>query len=89
MIVLTDKFGSGFSLVRSDIGGNIDRLAAAQAKDPTRYTTLFTVVTDEVQRGEQEGKHSVTNGLLWLKRCKPSRTSGISEAGQGLLWSCC
>ncbi|BDA47632.1 probable pleckstrin homology domain-containing family A member 8 [Coccomyxa sp. Obi] len=68
LLPIIDKFGSGFSLVRSDIGGNIDRLAAAQAKDPSRYTTLFTIVTDEVQRGEQEGKQSDTNGLLWLKR---------------------
>ncbi|EIE23822.1 hypothetical protein COCSUDRAFT_83697 [Coccomyxa subellipsoidea C-169] len=62
-----DKFGTGFSIVRGDIGGNIDRLAAAQTKD-ARYTTLFAIITDEVKRGEQEGGQSDTNALLWLKR---------------------
>ncbi len=64
---LTDKFGTGFSIVRGDIGGNIDRLAAARTKD-ARYTTLFAIITDEVKRGEQEGGQSDTNALLWLKR---------------------
>lgn len=68
MVRPADKFGTGFSLVRSDIGGNIDRLAAAQAKDPAKYTSLFEIVLDEVKRCEQEGKQSDTNALLWLKR---------------------
>lgn len=64
-----EKFGTGFSIVRSDIGGNINRLAAAQAKDPVRYSVVFPIIADEVQRGEQEGRQSDTNALLWLKRC--------------------
>ena len=64
-----DKFGMSFAIVRSDIGGNIGRLAAAQARDPARYSGIFPIITDEVQRREQEGRQSDTNGLLWLKRC--------------------
>jgi len=63
-----DKFGTGFTLIRSDIGGNIDRLAAAYAQNSAKYRELFPIVLDEVQRGEQEGKQSETNALLWLKR---------------------
>jgi Ca2+:H+ antiporter len=68
VILHTDKFGTGFALVRSDIGGNIERLAAAQAKDPSRFQRLFAIILAEVERGEQEGKQSDTNGLLWLTR---------------------
>ena len=68
VLLPADKFGTGFTIVRSDIGGNIDRLAAAHAKDPERYGAVFTIITDEVARGQQEGRQSVTNGLLWLKR---------------------
>ena len=63
-----DKFGTGFTLIRSDISGNIDRLAAAYGQNNAKYKELFAIISDEVQRGEQEGKHSETNALLWLKR---------------------
>ena len=63
-----DKFGTGFTLIRSDIGGNVDRLAAAYGKDNAKFRDIFAIVLEEVQRGEQEGKHSETNALLWLKR---------------------
>ncbi len=57
--------------MRGDIGGNIERLAAAQARDAARYGALFPIILDEVARGEQHGRQSDTNGLLWLKRCAP------------------
>ena len=63
-----DKFGTGFTLIRSDIGGNVDRLAAAYGKDNAKFRDIFAIVLEEVQRGEQEGKQSETNALLWLKR---------------------
>ena len=63
-----DKFGTGFTLIRSDIGGNVDRLAAAYGHNSDRYREIFSIILDEVQRGEQEGKQSETNALLWLKR---------------------
>lgn len=54
--------------MRSDIGGNISRLAAAQTRDAARYANLFRIPLDEVARGEERGTRSETNALLWLKR---------------------
>ena len=82
--VPAEKFGMSFAIVRSDIGGNIGRLAAAQAKDPARYSSVFPIITDEVQRGEQEGKQSDTNGLLWLKRC-----AHTCSTCKGCITPCC
>ena len=72
---LAEKFGTAFALVKVDVGGNIDRLGAAQHKDPAKYHRVFDIITDEVSRGEQEGKSSDTNGLLWLMRCADARTA--------------
>jgi Ca2+:H+ antiporter len=74
-----DKFGTGFTLIRSDIGGNVERLAAAYGRNTDRYTEIFSIILDEVQRGEQEGKQSETNALLWLKRCM-NGISGCTNA---------
>ena len=68
LIDSADKFGTGFTLIRSDIGCNVDRLAAAYRKDNAKFRDIFAIVLEEVQRGEQEGKQSETNALLWLKR---------------------
>jgi hypothetical protein len=62
--------GPGFSIVRSDVGGNIDRLSAAAAIKPEVYAhDIFQIVRDEVASGTQGGSSSCTKGLLWLKRC--------------------
>ncbi|KAK9839707.1 hypothetical protein WJX81_007247 [Elliptochloris bilobata] len=68
VLPVIDKLGTGMMIVRSDIGGNINRLATAQARDPARYADLFRIPLDEVARGEECGTHSETNALLWLKR---------------------
>lgn len=67
-----EKFGTAFALVKADIGGNIDRLQTAQQKDVSKFEHLFSAILEEVARGEQEGKYSDTNALLWLKRCAPA-----------------
>ena len=54
--------------MRSDIGGNIGRLAAAQTRNPARYADLFQIPLDEVARGVERSTRSETNALLWLKR---------------------
>jgi len=63
-----EKFGTSFTLVKADIGNNISRLEKAREKDPARYSELFAIVLEEVERGEQGGKYSDTKALLWLKR---------------------
>jgi Glycolipid transfer protein (GLTP) len=54
--------------VRSDVGGNIDRLRGRQATDPQKYELVFDIVLAEVAVGSQNGSSSATKGLLWLKR---------------------
>lgn len=63
-----DQFGSGFTFVRADIKGNIDRLNRAYQKDPEKFKGLFEIVLDEVVRGQDGLRDSDTKGLLWLKR---------------------
>jgi Glycolipid transfer protein (GLTP) len=64
----TDQFGSGFTFVRADIKGNIDRLDTAYRRDPQKFKNLFEIVLDEVSRGKDGWRDSDTKGLLWLKR---------------------
>ena len=54
--------------MRSDVGGNIDRLRGRQATDPQKYELVFDIVLAEVAVGSQNGSSSATKGLLWLKR---------------------
>lgn len=54
--------------MRSDVGGNIDRLKARQATDPDKFAMVFDIVLAEVAAGQQDGSSSATKGLLWLKR---------------------
>ena len=65
-----DHLGTGFLLVKSDVGGNIDRLAARASTNPSKYSeNVYAIVLDEVEAGDQTGSSSCTKGLLWLTRC--------------------
>ncbi|PNW75260.1 hypothetical protein CHLRE_12g519450v5 [Chlamydomonas reinhardtii] len=68
VLPVVDKLGTAFALVKTDIGGNIERLAQRAAKDPERYKRLFTIVQDEVVEKTHTESTSCTKGLLWLKR---------------------
>ncbi|GAX82505.1 hypothetical protein CEUSTIGMA_g9932.t1 [Chlamydomonas eustigma] len=68
VIPVIDNLGTAFTLVRSDINGNIQRLADRATQDPDRMMRLFALVQDEIVRGRQHESNSVTKGLLWLKR---------------------
>ncbi|KAK2079908.1 hypothetical protein QBZ16_002303 [Prototheca wickerhamii] len=64
-----DHLGTGFLLVKSDVGGNIDRLAARASTNPSKYSeNVYAIVLDEVEAGDQAGSSSCTKGLLWLTR---------------------
>ena len=54
LTLLAEKLGAAFMIVRSDIGGNINRLD----------------VEDEMAQGSTKQSDSATNGLLWLKRSR-------------------
>ena len=77
-----DKLGTGLALVRSDISGNITRLAAAQSRDPGRYEAVYPIILDEVAHGQPTSSNSDTNGLLWLKRCAAAWCAARASAPQ-------
>ena len=63
-----EKFGASFTLVKSDLGGNIDRLETARQKDIQKYGSLYMIILDEIDRKEQGNKYSDSKALLWLNR---------------------
>lgn len=70
-----EKFGASFALVRSDLGGNIDRLETARRKNISKYASLYPIILDEINRKEQGEKYSDSKALLWLKRFAPHLAS--------------
>lgn len=68
VLSIVEKLGTAFSLVHADINGNITRLSEQYKCDQIKYTTLFSIVTDEMSKGLQGGSSSCTKGILWLKR---------------------
>ncbi|XP_060928453.1 glycolipid transfer protein-like [Limanda limanda] len=58
-----------FSVIKSDINGNITKIRAVYLKDPEKYVTLQDIV--EVEReahGAEWPKVGATLALMWLKR---------------------
>ncbi|KAH7619947.1 hypothetical protein Ndes2526B_g05192 [Nannochloris sp. 'desiccata'] len=69
ILPVVGKLGTGFGLVKSDVGGNIDRLATRAATQPDLYNPdIFQILRDEVIQGTHVESSSCTKGLLWLKR---------------------
>ena len=68
-----DHFGKGLAIVRSDVGGNIDRLDRAFQSDRTAFQTLTSIPAAELARvsspSDLDGK-SDAKGLLWLVRAQ-------------------
>ena len=55
--------------MKSDVGGNIDRLERRALTNRERYQAdIFRIVDDEVADGSAAGSRSCTKALLWLKR---------------------
>ncbi|XP_019937337.2 glycolipid transfer protein-like [Paralichthys olivaceus] len=58
-----------FSIIKSDINGNITKIRAVYLKDPAKYKTLQDIL--EVEReahGAEWPKVGATLALMWLKR---------------------
>lgn len=65
----TEQLGTGMALVKSDVGGNINRLQQRYNTDPQTFAVLDAIVEQEMARGVHTSSSSCTKGLLWLKRC--------------------
>ncbi|KAM8872381.1 glycolipid transfer protein-like [Synchiropus picturatus] len=65
-----DCLGSSvFSVIKSDINGNIMKIKGVYMKDPERYVTLQHILEAERQdHGSEWPKVGATLALMWLKR---------------------
>jgi hypothetical protein len=88
-----DRMGSMFKVVKSDIGGNVDKLLAGTAKCAANATFASVIDADVA-----EGKTAKTGGsnaesLLWLKRAMEfimlllSKVSETKEVRPGVIRS--
>lgn len=68
VLPILESLGTGMSLVKKDVRGNIERLEGRVAEKPLAYEDLLDVVRDEIRRGVQESNSGCTKGLLWLCR---------------------
>ncbi|CAN9504262.1 unnamed protein product [Ophioblennius macclurei] len=58
-----------FSVIKSDINGNITKIKAVYVKDPVKYVTLKDIVVAEKKEFSSEWpKVGATLALMWLKR---------------------
>ncbi|KAM9735490.1 glycolipid transfer protein-like [Menidia menidia] len=58
-----------FSVIKSDINGNITKIRAVYLKDPEKYTTLQNILEAEREaNGAEWPKVGATLALMWLKR---------------------
>ncbi|XP_028317947.1 glycolipid transfer protein-like [Gouania willdenowi] len=58
-----------FSIIKSDINGNITKIKAVYVKDPAKYVTLQDIVEAErLEHGAEWPKVGATLALMWLKR---------------------
>ncbi|KAF4520114.1 hypothetical protein B566_EDAN010270 [Ephemera danica] len=64
VVSLVDLFGKTFAPVKSDMGGNVEKLTKQYNKDKIQNVTLHDMVISEKKAGE----NFATEALLWLKR---------------------
>ncbi|KAG0682613.1 hypothetical protein C6P40_000287 [Pichia californica] len=66
LVKLFDLLGSSaFSIVQSDMNGNINKVSSKFLSDPINCDTLQKLILTEVK---EKGKKTATQGLLWLTR---------------------
>ena len=63
-----DRLGKVFFPVKSDVGGNVDKLKKALAAAPAE--TLQALILAEKATGKHKDKNSAACALLWFKRCQ-------------------
>jgi len=68
VLPVVDKLGAGFTVVRIDVNGNIERLHKRFITSAAEYETLYKIIESEVEKNDHTDNSSCTKGLLWLKR---------------------
>ncbi|KAK3122526.1 hypothetical protein QOZ80_8AG0614810 [Eleusine coracana subsp. coracana] len=68
LIRVLEEIGPTLLVLRQDIQQNIQRLQDLHASDPSKYASLTTIVTEEVDEGTSKKTTSCTRAILWLAR---------------------
>ena len=68
VLPVVDQLGAGMALVRGDVGGNIERVAARLAGDAERSKTADGYCAACVADGNVEDNAGPAKALLWLTR---------------------
>ncbi|KAI9346418.1 glycolipid transfer protein domain-containing protein [Zopfochytrium polystomum] len=78
LLSVFDMLGSAFSVVKSDIQGNIGKIRNKYNEDPVKFATLQGFVQSEVA-DKNDKKKVATEGLLWLKRTLEFTAAGLRQ----------
>lgn len=87
ILPVVEHFGSALSIVKSDVGGNINRLESAYKADPEDGKFLYNIVRKEVAAGATLASSSNTNGLLWLTRAMDFLMAMLQNLADHLDWT--
>lgn len=68
ILPVLDKLGPPMAVIRSDIGGNIQRLEDICGSGKPEYNFLYEIVRKEVAEGTAKKPLSCTKAILWLTR---------------------
>ncbi|GLJ36754.1 hypothetical protein SUGI_0740280 [Cryptomeria japonica] len=68
ILPVLDKLGPTMAVIRSDIGGNIQRLDDMYESSKSEYAFLYEIVRKEAAQGTAKKPLSCTKAVLWLTR---------------------
>jgi len=68
VLPVLDKLGPSMAVIRSDIGGNIQRLEEICGSGKSEYKFLYEIVRKEAAEGTAKKPLSCTRAILWLTR---------------------
>jgi hypothetical protein len=75
-LAIADRLGTIFTPVKSDVGGNVEKLKKARASNPAA-TTLQQLIRAEKAAGAHKDKNGASTALLWFKRSDDAISSCI------------
>ncbi len=65
--MISDRLGTIFTPVKSDVNGNVEKLKKARQQNPSA-TTLQQLILAEKKAGTHKDKNGASTALLWFKR---------------------
>lgn len=87
VLPIVDRFGAALSIVKSDIGGNIQRLDTCYQSSPSSFVALYDIVRKDMANNVTRLASSNTNALLWLTRAMDFLTAMLRNLGQHEEWT--